>query len=169
MSKRHSWKKNPNHFLSLDFFFQKWRLLISRKIFFSKIHDHISRKKVWIFFPEMTLTHFPKSDFWNFGWIFFSKNESTVESRRSKRTKADDPQKDESRRSGAKADDLWFKADDLLSQSRRSMGLSRRSWAKAEISGAQSRRSYLKSHSVKADDLKGRKQTILWAKTHDPT
>ena len=37
---------------------------------------------------------------------------STVESRRSKRTKADDPQKDESRRSGAKADDLWVKADD---------------------------------------------------------
>ena len=34
MSKRHSWKKNPNHFLSLDFFFQKWRLLISQKAIF---------------------------------------------------------------------------------------------------------------------------------------
>ena len=40
---------------------------------FLKIHDHISRKKVWIFFPEMTLTHFPKSNFWNFGWIFFQE------------------------------------------------------------------------------------------------
>ena len=44
-----------------------------KNIFFSKIHDHISGKKVWIFFPEMTLTHFPKSDFWNFGWIFFQE------------------------------------------------------------------------------------------------
>ena len=85
------------------------------------------------------------------------------------RMKADDP--DESRRSlgqsrryWAKEDDLSSKADDLLSQSRLSMGLSRRSWAKAEISGAQSRRSYLKSHSVKADDLKGRKQTTLESK-----
>ena len=30
-------------------------------------------KKVWIFFPEMTLAQFPKSDFLNFRWIFFSK------------------------------------------------------------------------------------------------
>ena len=40
---------------------------------FSKIHDHIPRKKVWIFFPEMTLTHFPKSDFLNLTWIFFQE------------------------------------------------------------------------------------------------
>ena len=40
---------------------------------FSKIHDHIPRKKVWIFFPEMTLTHFPKSDFFNLTWIFFPR------------------------------------------------------------------------------------------------
>ena len=76
------------------------------------------------------------------------------------RMKADDPDESrrslgQSRRSWAKEDDIWSKADDLLSQSRRSMGLSRRSWAKAEISGAQSRRSYLKSHSVKADDPLG--------------
>ena len=30
-------------------------------------------KKVWIFFPEMTLAQFPKSDFLNFRWIFFPK------------------------------------------------------------------------------------------------
>ena len=65
-------KKSKPLFKS-GFFFQRWRLLISRKKKFSKIHDHIPRKKVWIFFPEMTLTHFPKSDFWNFGWIFFPR------------------------------------------------------------------------------------------------
>ena len=61
-----------------------------------------------------------------------------------------------------KADDLWVKADDL--------------WVKADdpglkqtISRAQSRRAYLKSDSVKANDLKGRKQMILLAKTDDPT
>ena len=54
----------------------------------------------------------------------------------------------------AKADDLWVKADDP--------GQSRRS------SRAQSRRSYLKSHSMKADDPNWRKQTILRAKTGDP-
>ena len=30
-------------------------------------------KKVWTFFPEMTLAQFPKSDFLNFRWIFFPK------------------------------------------------------------------------------------------------
>ena len=30
-------------------------------------------KKVWIFFPEMTLAQFPKSDILNFRWIFFPK------------------------------------------------------------------------------------------------
>ena len=45
-------------------------------------------------------------------WVITDYRLSTVEGRRSKRTKADDPQKDESRRSGAKADDLWVKADD---------------------------------------------------------
>ena len=30
-------------------------------------------KKVWIFFPEMTLAQFPKSNFLNFRWIFFPK------------------------------------------------------------------------------------------------
>ena len=30
-------------------------------------------KKSGFFFPEMTLTHFPKSNFWNFGWIFFPR------------------------------------------------------------------------------------------------
>ena len=30
-------------------------------------------KKVWIFFPEMTLAQFPKSYFLNFRWIFFPK------------------------------------------------------------------------------------------------
>ena len=60
--------------------------------------------------------------------------ESTVESGRSSRVKADYPQKDESRRSGIKADDprikaddLSAKADDLLRKSRRSLGQSRRS------------------------------------------
>ena len=45
----------------------------------------------------------------------------TVESGRSSRVKADDPQKDESRRSGMKADDPRIKADDP-SESRRSFG-----------------------------------------------
>ena len=43
------------------------------KFFLPKNHDQVLMKKVWIFFPEMTLTHFPKSDFWNFGWIFFPR------------------------------------------------------------------------------------------------
>merc|ERR1711911_538607 len=30
-------------------------------------------KKLWIFFPEMTLAQFPKSDFFIFRWIFFPK------------------------------------------------------------------------------------------------
>ena len=30
-------------------------------------------KKVWIFFPEMTLAQFPKLNFSDFGWIFFPK------------------------------------------------------------------------------------------------
>ena len=51
---------------------------------------------------------------------------STVESRRSLGVKADDPEKDQSRRSGPKADDLRAKADDpglkqtIFGQSRRS-------------------------------------------------
>ena len=66
---------------------------------------------------------------------------SWVESRRSLSVKADDPKKDESRRSGLKADDLWVKADDpgrkqtVLCQSRRSF------WVKAD------------DLWVKADDL----------------
>ena len=73
---------------------------------------------------------------------------SWVESRRSLSVKADDPKKDESGRSGLKADDLWVKADDpgrkqtVLCQSRRSF------WVKAD------------DLWVKADDP-GRKQTIL--------
>ena len=51
---------------------------------------------------------------------------STVESGRSSSGKADDPEKDKSRRSGMKADDPWIKADDL-SESRRSLVQSRRS------------------------------------------
>ena len=139
--------------------------------------------------PSLILSDRPVWHFWTVQFEIFGSStleravrkyqtgrseRSTVESGRSLSVKADDPGKDESRRSRlsrrslgqsrrswAKEDDLRSTADDLLSQSRRSMGLSRRSWAKAEISGAQSRRSYLKSHSVKADDLKGRKQTIL--------
>ena len=38
-----------------------------------EVHDHISRKKSLDFFPELTLTHFPKSDYWNFDWIFFQE------------------------------------------------------------------------------------------------
>ena len=66
--------------------------------------------------------------------------ESRVESRRSLRVKADDPQKDQSRRSRSKADDPWAKADDP-SQSRRS---------------SSKRRFY----RVKSDDP--------WAKADDP-
>ena len=62
---------------------------------------------------------------------------SRVESRRSFRVKADDPEKDQSRRSRSKADDPWVKADDP----------------------SKSRRSF-----VKADDLLGSKQTILRSK-----
>ena len=66
---------------------------------------------------------------------------SWVESRRSLGVKADDPEKEESRRSGLKADDPWVKADDpgrkqtVLCQSGRSF------WDKAD------------DLSVKADDL----------------
>ena len=59
---------------------------------------------------------------------------SRVESRRSFRVTADDPEKDQSRRSRSKADDPWVKADDPR----------------------KSRRSF-----VKADDLLGSKQTIV--------
>ena len=69
-----------------------------------------------------------------------------VQSRRSLRTKADDPQKDQSRRSRSKADDPWFKADDP-SQSRRSSSKRRFYRVKADDPWA------------KADDL-GPKQTI---------
>ena len=62
---------------------------------------------------------------------------SRVESRRSFRVKADDPEKDQSRRSRSKADDPWVKADDP----------------------SESRRSF-----VKADDLLGSKQTIFGSK-----
>ena len=62
---------------------------------------------------------------------------SRVESRRSFRVKADDPEKDQSRRSRSKADDPWVKADDP----------------------SKSRRSF-----VKADDLLGSKQTIFVSK-----
>ena len=84
---RHFWKKYPFRnisIISMSFLknriFGKWVSVISwmtltqfPKKNFSKIHDHITRKKVWIFFPEMTLTHFPKSDFLNLTWIFFPR------------------------------------------------------------------------------------------------
>jgi len=75
MSKRHSWKKNPNHFLSLDFFFRNDAYSVPEKYLFKNSWPYIQEKSL-DFFPEMTLTHFPKSDFWNFGWIFFSKNDA---------------------------------------------------------------------------------------------
>ena len=54
----------------------------------------------------------------------------------------------QSRRSGVNVDDLWSKADDLLSRIRRSLGQNRRSKAKA-------------------DDLEGWKQTTRWIKADD--
>ena len=77
---------------------------------------------------------------------------SRVESRRSLRVKADDPQKDQSRRSRSKADDPWVKADDPSK--------SRRSFAKADDLKDESGRSYLnflkresgRSWGMKADD-----------------
>ena len=82
---------------------------------------------------------------------------STVESRRSKRTKADDPQKDESRRSGAKADDLWVKADDP-GRKQTILGLKQTIfwakaddlWVKADDPGQSGR-----SEGLKADDPMG--------------
>ena len=43
-----------------------------KNIFFKNSWPYIQEKSL-DFFPEMTLTHFPKSDFWNFGWIFFQE------------------------------------------------------------------------------------------------
>ena len=43
-----------------------------KNIFFKNSWPYIQEKSL-DFFPEMTLTHFPKSDFWNFGWIFFPR------------------------------------------------------------------------------------------------
>ena len=78
-----------------------------------------------------------------------------------KRMKADDPDESrrtmgQSRRSRSKADDLWVKADALLSQSRRSTGQSRRSTS-------QSRRSRVKAddHLCQSRRSLGSKQTIL--------
>ena len=111
---------------------------------------------------------------------------STVESRRSKRTKADDPQKDESRRSGAKADDLWVKADDpgrkqTIFGSKQTIFWAKADdlWVKADDPGQsgrsrglkaddpmdQSRRPFLNYNYVKTDDLKGWKQTIHFTQT----
>ena len=86
-----------------------------------------------------------------------SHKKSTVESRRSKRTKADDPQKDESRRSGAKADDLWVKADDP-GRKQTILGLKQTIfwakaddlWVKADDPGQSGR-----SEGLKADDPMG--------------
>ena len=87
----------------------------------------------------------------NLEWVM---QRSTVESRRSKRTKADDPQKDESRRSGAKADDLWVKADDP-GRKQTILGLKQTIfwakaddlWVKADDPGQSGR-----SEGLKADD-----------------
>ena len=58
MSKRHSWKKNPNHFSSLDLFsrndaysFPKKRFLEFWLDFFSK-NDAYSFPGFWIFFQD---------------------------------------------------------------------------------------------------------------------
>ena len=59
------------HFNYFDEFFEKnefWEM--SKRHSWKKIQTTF---QVWIYFPEMTLTHFPKSDFWNFGWIFFPR------------------------------------------------------------------------------------------------
>ena len=84
---------------------------------------------------------------------------SRVESRRSLSVKADDPKKDQSRRSWSKADDPWAKADDP-SKSRRSFVKADDLWAKPDDPGRKRTISRLKAddliwncENMKPDDL----------------
>ena len=68
------------------------------------------------------------------------------------RSTADDPGKNQSRRSGAKADDLRFKEDDLVSQSKRSLGQGRRYRPKRTIFRVKMDDS-IGNYCVKTDDF----------------
>ena len=68
MSKRHFWKKNPDNFLNLDLFSKNDAYSVPEKKIQKFMTIYPGKKSG--FFPEMTLTHFPKSDFLNLSWIF---------------------------------------------------------------------------------------------------
>ena len=75
MSKRHSWKKNPNHFLSLDLFSRNDAYLFPEKYFFQKFMTICPGKKSG-FFSRNDAYSFPKKRFFEFKLDFFSKNDA---------------------------------------------------------------------------------------------
>ena len=66
MSKRHSWKKNPNHFLSLDFFSRNDAYSVPEKYFFQKFMTIYPGKKSGFFFQKWRLLISQKAifEFW---------------------------------------------------------------------------------------------------------
>ena len=75
MSKRHSWKKNPNHFLSLDFFPEMTLTQFPKNIFFKNSWPYILEKNL-DFFSRNDAYSFPKKQFLEFWLDFFSKNDA---------------------------------------------------------------------------------------------
>ena len=75
MSKRHSWKKNPNHFLSLDFFPEMTLTQFPKNIFFKNSWPYIQEKSL-DFFSRNDAYSFPKKRFLEFWLDFFSKNDA---------------------------------------------------------------------------------------------
>ena len=70
MSKRHSWKKNPNHFLSLDFFPEMTLTQFPKNIFFKNSWPYIQEKSL-DFFSRNDAYSFPKKRFLEFWLDFF--------------------------------------------------------------------------------------------------
>ena len=72
LSKRHSWKINPDLKSCLDFFSRNDAYSFPKNPFFQKAHKNNWNVPKWIFFPVMTLPDVPKRV-----WIFFSENEAS--------------------------------------------------------------------------------------------
>ena len=57
--------------ISIGFFSTNDAFKFSQKSLISKYHGGFTMIIVWIFFPQMTLSGFPKIHFLNLSWIFF--------------------------------------------------------------------------------------------------
>ena len=73
MSKRHSWKKNPNHFLSLDFFSREDAYSVPEKYFFQKFMTIYPGKKSGFFFQKWRLLISQKAIFGILAGFFFQE------------------------------------------------------------------------------------------------